>query len=153
MTDRQAFDVELLSRLINSLKRGKAAGLDEPTSDPLQFSHPIVVSILIKLFNIFIFTGHIPVSFGANYTVPIPKCDGRIRVLSVNDFRGISIRSVISKLFKIYLSIYLLSIFISTIKTNGCFRKILKISVRPLIINTASRSISAAEMQLILSDK
>jgi len=32
--------------------------------------------------------------------VPIPKCDGRTRALSVDDFRGISISPVISKLFE-----------------------------------------------------
>ena len=42
LIDQQTFDVELLSRLINSLKRGKAAGLDELTSEHIQFSHPIV---------------------------------------------------------------------------------------------------------------
>jgi len=82
LTDQQAFDAELLSRLINNLNRGKAAGLDELSSEHLQFSHPIVVSILVKLFNLFIFTGHIPISFGASYTVPIPKCDGRTKTVS-----------------------------------------------------------------------
>jgi len=100
LTDQQSFDVELLSRLINNLKRGKAAGLDVLTSKHLQFSHPIVVSILVKLFNLFIFTSHIPVSFGASYTVPIPKCDGRTKALFVDDFRGISICPIISKLFE-----------------------------------------------------
>jgi len=52
------------------------------------------------LFNIFVSTSHIPDSFGASYSVPIPKCDGRTRALSVDDFRGISISPVISKLFE-----------------------------------------------------
>ena len=100
LTDEQVFDAELLSRLINSLKRGKAAGLDELTCEHLQHSHPIVVSILVKLFNLFVATGHIPTTFGASYTVPIPKCDGRTKALSVDDFRGISISPVVSKLFE-----------------------------------------------------
>jgi len=54
LTDQQAFDVELLSKLINNLKCGKAAGFDELTSEHFQFSHPTVVSILVKLFNLFI---------------------------------------------------------------------------------------------------
>ena len=49
----------------------------------------------------FIATGHIPISFAASYTVPIPKCDGRSKSLEVNDFRGISISPVISKLFEL----------------------------------------------------
>ena len=90
LTDHHVFNVELLSRLISSLKRSKAAG----------FSHPVVVCILAKLFNLFVSVGHVPISFGGSYTVPIPKCDGRTRALSVDDFRGISISPVISKVFE-----------------------------------------------------
>jgi len=60
----------------------------------------VVASILVKLFNLFIKTGHIPVSFDASYTVFIPKCDVHSRNLSIEDFRGISISPVIYKLFE-----------------------------------------------------
>jgi hypothetical protein len=53
------------------------------------------------LFNLCISVGHIPVNFGASYTVPIPKCDGRVRALAVDDFRGISISPIISKVFEL----------------------------------------------------
>ena len=82
------------------MKSGKAAGLDELSCEHIKFSHPIVVSILSKLLNLFIKIGYIPVSFGASYTVPIQKCDAQTRRLSVDDFRGISISPVISKLFE-----------------------------------------------------
>ena len=42
-----------------------------------------------------------PIVFGASYIVPIPKCDGRKKSLQVDDFRGISISLVISKLFEL----------------------------------------------------
>ena len=90
VSDNQFVDVELLCKLIDTLSNGKAAGLDELSSEHLKFCHPVVICILSKLFNFFITTGHIPDSFGASYTVPIPKCDGRTRALSVGDFRGIS---------------------------------------------------------------
>ena len=83
------------------MKRGKAAGLDDITAEHLKFCHPIVVSILCKLFNFFISTAHIPHGFGASYTVPIPKCDGRTKSLTEDDFRGISVSPVISKLFEL----------------------------------------------------
>jgi len=63
------------------MDNGKAAGLEDLTSEHLKFSHPIVVCILTKLFNSFIINGHIPESFGESYTVPIPKCDGRLHSL------------------------------------------------------------------------
>jgi len=33
----------------------------------IKISYPIVVSILSKLFNLFIKTGHVPASFGASH--------------------------------------------------------------------------------------
>jgi len=35
-------------------------------------------------------------SFGESFTVPIPKCEGRLHSLSHDDFRGISISCVFS---------------------------------------------------------
>ena len=95
------FDVELISKLIEGMKKGKAAGLDGLTSEHLKFSHPILVVVLCKLFNLFVSHSHIPGSFGLTYTVPIPKCDGHKRSLTVDDFRGISISSVTYKLFEL----------------------------------------------------
>jgi retron-type reverse transcriptase len=98
--ENQTFDVELISSLIENMKEGKAAGLDGLTSEHLKFSHPILVVVLCKLFNLLVSHSHIPESFGLSYTVPIPKCDGRKRSLTVDDFRGISISPVLSKLFE-----------------------------------------------------
>ena len=95
------FPVELVESLVSKMKNGKAAGLDELTSEHLKHSHPILIVILRKLFNLFVLTGHIPNKFGASYTIPIPKCDTRTKGLNVDDFRGISISPVISKLFEL----------------------------------------------------
>ena len=54
-----------------------------------------------KWFNLFIYFAHLPDSFGKSYTVPIPKCDGHTRVLSVDDFSGISESPIISKVFEL----------------------------------------------------
>jgi hypothetical protein len=46
-------------------------------------------------------SGHVPDSFGLCYTVPIPKVkDTRTRALKVDDFRGIGISSILSKIFE-----------------------------------------------------
>jgi len=78
------FDVDLISNLIAKMDNGKAAGLDELSSEHLniKYCHPIVICLLTKLFNLFISPVHIPVGFGASYTVPNPKCDGHTRALS-----------------------------------------------------------------------
>jgi hypothetical protein len=100
ITEAHFFDVECVSKLVSKMKNGRAAGLDELTAEHLKFSHPIIISILSRLFNLFVAIGHIPASFGMSYTVPVPKVDVRTRALSVNDFRGISISPVMSKLFE-----------------------------------------------------
>jgi exonuclease III len=95
------FDVELIDKVITELKRGKAAGLDNLTAEHLQHSHPLLTCILVKLFNLMMLHGHVLPSFGESYTIPLPKGDGaRCAVLTVDDFRGISISPVLSKVFE-----------------------------------------------------
>ena len=48
-SDDHAFNVELMDKIITELKRNKAAMLDNLTAEHLQFSHPIVVSVMCKL--------------------------------------------------------------------------------------------------------
>ena len=111
ITDDQWFDDKLISKLVSGMANGKAAGLDQLSSEHLKYSHPVVVCILTKLFNLFLCYSHIPSSFGCSYTVPVPKCDSHVRALRVDDFRGISISPVISKLFEMAIldrfSVYL----------------------------------------------
>ena len=47
-------------------------------------------------------TGHVPECFGQSYTVPIPKasCNAHSKSVTVNDFRGISISPIISKVLE-----------------------------------------------------
>jgi exonuclease III len=100
-TDELQFDVNLLDNVVSNLKRGKAAGLDKLNVEHLQNSHPILICILTKLFNLFMHYGHVPPSFGESYTVPLVKDNAaQCKVLTTKDFRGISISPVISKAFE-----------------------------------------------------
>jgi hypothetical protein len=75
--ENQSFDVELISNLIEDMKKGsKAAGLDDLLSEHLKYSHSVLVVVLCELFNLFVSHSHIPASFGQSNTVPIPKSDG-----------------------------------------------------------------------------
>jgi len=94
------FSVESLSYLLSKMKNGKAPGLDDLSCEHLKYSHPIIVTVLCKLFNIFILNGCVPTDFGKSYMVPIAKSNAHNRSLTVEDFRGISISPVISKLFE-----------------------------------------------------
>ena len=84
------------------MKRGKAADLDGITCEHLIFSHALLPCILAKLFNIMIDIGYVPLSFGRSYTVPILKnnCNIYGKTVTVDDFRGVSISPVISKVFE-----------------------------------------------------
>ena len=96
-----SFDACLVERIITGMKRGKAAGLDNLTAEHLQQCHSLLPAVLAKLFNLIVLTGHIPTGFGYSYTVPIPKDKANVsRSYSVDDFRGISISPVISKVFE-----------------------------------------------------
>ena len=94
------FDIDLLSTLMLEMKNGKAPGLDGLTAEHIKMSHPVIFTILCKLFNQCLLIGWTPPAFGLSYTVPVPKIDVRCKSLSVSNFRGISINPVLSKLFE-----------------------------------------------------
>ena len=97
----ESFDVETISVAMAKLKLGKAPDLDRLTSEHLLYSHPILSCILYKLFNVILFTGIVPQAFGRSYTVPLCKLnDSRTKAVTTDDFRGIAISPVISKLFE-----------------------------------------------------
>ena len=93
-------DAELVETIIKEMKRGKAAGLDGLSVEHLSNCHPILPGILARLFNLILKIGHVPNQFGMSYTVPLIKVNGCTKNLSVDDFRGISISPVISKIFE-----------------------------------------------------
>ena len=96
-----SFDTELVSKVITELKRGKAADIEGLSNEHLIFSHPILPVILSRFFNLILCTRYIPVGFKRSYIVPIPKPnDVRTKALTCNDFRGIAISPVISKVFE-----------------------------------------------------
>jgi len=98
---RPIFDAELVQTVINKMNRGKAAGLDGIMTEHLQFSHYSLPCILAKPFNIMLINGHVPRCFGESFTVPVLKSNNAYcKTLSVDDFRGIAISTVISKVFK-----------------------------------------------------
>ena len=101
-TDELLFDVALVDSCIHSLHNGRAAGLDGLTAEHLKHCHPVICSILFRLFNLMIMYCHVPLAFDLSYTVPIPKNTDAIftKSLTTDDFRGISISVIISKVFE-----------------------------------------------------
>jgi len=83
------------------MQRGKAAGLDDLTVEHLQFSHPALFVLLAKLFILFMQCGYVPNDFSCSYMISILKDSNNSlsKSLSMDDFRGITISPVISKVF------------------------------------------------------
>jgi len=86
---------------------------------------------LSKLFNLCMTVGYVPLSFGKSYTVPILKDKNAVhcKSLTVDDFCGISISPVISKIFE------------------HCIGTV--ITLRPVIISSALSKEVAMHMQYI----
>ena len=59
---------------------------------------PVVLS---KLFKLILLCKQVPAGFGHSYIVPLPKLKDCItKVMSCEDFRGIAISAIISKVFE-----------------------------------------------------
>ena len=79
-----------MDKIITELNKNKAIVLDNLTAELLQFSHPIVVTIMFKIFNIMMSYDYFPASFA----IPLPKGNDIFdKALMADDFRGICIFS------------------------------------------------------------
>ena len=116
-------DVELVSRVVYDLKRGKAADLDNLTAKHILYSHPILPCLLGRLFNLILLCSYVPSAFRPSYTIPIPKLqDCRTKAMTTDDFRGIAISPVISKVFE-HCILYRFGHLLKTIDNQFGFKK------------------------------
>ena len=97
---KNIFNVELINGIISSMTIGKAAGYDGLMIEHIKYAHPTIILILVKLFNLMIIFSYVPKRFGEGLTIPIPKQDSLGNFTNLNDYRGITISPVISKIFE-----------------------------------------------------
>ena len=100
------FSTSEIFNLISNLKVGKAAGLDNLTAEHLRNAHPIIAQLLAKLFNLMIIFEYVPDAFGRGILIPIPKNNSGKGDVKTEDYRGISLNPVISKLFEHCLLVF-----------------------------------------------
>jgi len=68
-------NTELVSNMVNNMKRGKDADTDGISAEHLLFCHPCLSLLLAKLFQLMIFTSYIPERFRYSYIVnDLLKC-------------------------------------------------------------------------------
>ena len=59
--------------ICNSLKKGKAAGIDNITAEHVIYSDPMIAVHLCNLFNLVIHHGYVPAQFGSGIVIPLIK--------------------------------------------------------------------------------
>ena len=95
-----SLSVELIESIIQKLKLGKAASFDKLTAEHLKFGHPCLIIIMTKILNLLFLYEYIPEAFGKSVTFPIPKSNKSRYEDNTDNYRGISISPIISKVFE-----------------------------------------------------
>ena len=95
-------DLELVESCISALKPCKAAGHDGIAPEHLLFSHPCLVTHLKLLFALMFKHEYVPEAFGEGIIIPIVK-DKNGDLKSSENYRPITLSSMISKVFELYL--------------------------------------------------
>ena len=93
------FIVKDVESAMQKLKKGKSAGLDKLTTEHLIYAHPSVIVSLKLLFNMMLVYGLVPDDFGKGLLIPLVK-DSKGDVSQCENYRGITVSCVISKLFE-----------------------------------------------------
>ena len=122
LLDEYHIDAELVETVCCEMKRGKAAGLDDLTIEHIINSHPVLITILAKLFNLIISSGCIPYGFRISYTVPLPKDESDPNKNSIENYRAISISPVVSKIFE-HCILARYKVFLATSPNQFGFKK------------------------------
>ena len=94
--------VEDVDKCVRQLKLGKAAGADGLMSEHFLNAHPIVVIELTHFFNALIKHCYVPNSFGLGIVIPLVK-DISGDLSNMNNYRGITLSSTMSKIFEMCL--------------------------------------------------
>jgi len=118
---KNVFDVTDIEKALVCIKSGKAAGVDNITKEHLVNSHPALIVYLMILFNIMTVHGVVPDGFGVGVVIPIVK-DKSGDITDVNNYRGITLCPVISKLFE-YCLIHKYDSYMATSDLQFGFKK------------------------------
>lgn len=99
-TDRKITEKEV-ANAIKKLKMKKASGLDGILNEMIIYSQHAMTSLYAKMFNNILITGFYPSSWKNSYILPLHKGGDKSEV---NNYRGISITSNLSKVFNSILN-------------------------------------------------
>ena len=114
-------NINMVDSCLRNMKLHKAAGVDELEVEHLLYAHPLVLTMLVTLFNSMLLLGYVPNDFGKGIIVPVIQ-DGLGKEDDVNNYRAVTISSSVSKLFEMCL-LRLLSDFLTTSDLQFGFKK------------------------------
>ena len=97
---RHYFNAEIVAISLGKMESGKSPGFDNITVDHLLHCHPVIFPLLAKLYNAMLQNGYVPLDFGKGITIPIPKNENLQGMQSIESFRGITLSSILAKLFE-----------------------------------------------------
>ena len=86
-----------IKKLIKKLKNGKSSGLDNVINEFLKNSPDFLIEAIVNLYNLVLNSGIVPTDWCAGVILPLFKNKGSIN--NVDNYRGITLLSVIGKLF------------------------------------------------------
>ena len=115
------FTVVDIENALLKIKKGKMPGIDRLSAEHLLFAHPSLIVSLKMLFNVMYANGFVPDDFGRGLLIPLLK-DSNADVTQCDNYRGITISGVISKLFE-YVVLEKYSDYFNTDSLQFGFRK------------------------------
>jgi len=91
-----------VAKCISRLQRGKAPGLDGIMAEHVLYARPVISTVLARLFTAMLKHGYDPQAFGLGVVIPILK-DDSLDCTKPDNYRGITLSPIISKLFEMCL--------------------------------------------------
>ncbi len=100
VVEKLFIDNDLINKAIQKIANGTAAGHDNIYVEHFKFAHPSVPFIFKTILNIFLMIDEVPLDFGLGLVTPIPKFKGCKKHVTEEDFRGITLNVIPSKIFE-----------------------------------------------------
>ena len=97
--DNVLLDSKLVQAAIAKLKCGKAPCIDGVTAEHVLHCHPTVSLHLLTLFNAMLKHSYVPPEFCTGTTIPLLK-DSNLDSYNIDNYRAITISSILSKIFE-----------------------------------------------------
>ena len=96
------FEKDEISKAVNKLNKGKAAGCDLVTAEHLQNAGPNMITLLTLVYNRLLEIEYIPTNFRMGTQIPLYKGKNTCS-LDRNNYRGITLLTSLNKIFEILI--------------------------------------------------